>query len=105
MIQIRDIELELDEEKRRHAETIKILRKKERHVKEVLIQSEEDQRNIILLQENCDKLSQKIGLYKRQMQETVRKLFQFLQLNLIFIFLFLGGHVGTERDSLASIPA
>lgn len=33
------MELELDEEKRRHQETIKILRKKERNIKEIMISS------------------------------------------------------------------
>lgn len=70
-IQIRDLELELDEEKRRHSETIKILRKKERQVKEVLIQSEEDQKNVSLLQESLDKVSQRVSIYKRQLQEQV----------------------------------
>lgn len=68
---MRDLELELDEEKRRHAETIKILRKKERHVKEVLIQNEEDQKNISLLQEMLDKTTQKVNIYKRQLTEQV----------------------------------
>ncbi|KAL0280229.1 UNVERIFIED_CONTAM: hypothetical protein PYX00_001588 [Menopon gallinae] len=66
---IRDIELELDEEKRRHAETLKILRKKERQVKELTIASEEDQKNIVLLQESLDKVNQKVNIYKRQLQE------------------------------------
>lgn len=65
------MELELDEEKRRHSETIKILRKKERQVKEVLIQSEEDQKNVSLLQESLDKLNQRVSIYKRQLQEQV----------------------------------
>lgn len=65
------MEAELDEEKRRHAETIKILRKKERTVKEVMIQCEEDQKNIALLQESLDKSNQKIVLFKRQLQEVV----------------------------------
>lgn len=69
---IRDLELELDEEKRRHAETIKILRKKERTVKEVMIQCEEDQKNIVLLQEAVEKSNQKLHLFKRQLQEQVR---------------------------------
>lgn len=69
---MKDLELELDEEKRRHAETIKILRKKERSVKEVMIQCEEDQKTIALLQETLDKSSQKIQIYKRQLQEQVR---------------------------------
>lgn len=68
---IRDMEAELDEEKRRHAETIKILRKKERTVKEVMIQCEEDQKNIALLQESLDKANHKISLFKRQLQEVV----------------------------------
>lgn len=66
---LRDMELELDEEKRRHAETIKILRKKERTVKEIVIQCEEDQKNITLLQEALDKTTQKVVIYKRQLQE------------------------------------
>ena len=69
---IHDIELELDEEKRRHAETIKILRKKERTVKEIMIQCEEDQKNITLLQEALEKSNLKLNLYKRQLQEQVR---------------------------------
>ncbi|XP_014221217.1 paramyosin, long form [Trichogramma pretiosum] len=66
---IRDLELELDEEKRRHAETVKILRKKERNIKEVMIQVEEDAKNIALLQESLDKTTQKVNIYKRQLQE------------------------------------
>ncbi|XP_065362417.1 paramyosin, long form [Calliphora vicina] len=66
---VRDLELELEEEKRRHAETIKILRKKERTVKEVMVQCEEDQKNIILLQEALDKSTAKINLFKRQLTE------------------------------------
>lgn len=66
---IKDMELELDEEKRRHAETIKILRKKERSLKEVMIQCEEDQKNILLLQDSLEKTSQKVNIYKRQLTE------------------------------------
>lgn len=66
---IKDMELEMDEEKRRHAETIKILRKKERQLKEVMIQCEEDQKNIVLLQDSLEKTSQKVNIYKRQLQE------------------------------------
>ncbi|XP_071447025.1 paramyosin, long form [Hetaerina americana] len=66
---VRDLELELDEEKRRHAETIKILRKKERSVKEMMLQCEEDHKNVALLQESLDKVTQKVNIYKRQLQE------------------------------------
>lgn len=69
--QIRDLELEVDEEKRRHAESVKILRKKERSLKELVIQSEEDHKNVQLLQEALDKTTQKVNIYKRQLQEQV----------------------------------
>lgn len=69
--QIRDLELEVDEEKRRHAESVKILRKKERSLKELVIQSEEDHKNVQLLQEALDKVTQKVNIYKRQLQEQV----------------------------------
>lgn len=69
--QIRDLELEIDEEKRRHAESIKILRKKERSLKELVIQSEEDHNNVTLLQDALEKVTQKVNIYKRQLQEQV----------------------------------
>lgn len=65
------MEVEIDEEKRRHAETVKILRKKERQLKELMIQSEDDHKNVQLLQEALDKVNQKCNLYKRQLQEQV----------------------------------
>uniref|UniRef100_A0A1Q3FLR8 Putative myosin class ii heavy chain n=1 Tax=Culex tarsalis TaxID=7177 RepID=A0A1Q3FLR8_CULTA len=66
---LRDIEAELEGERMRHSETIKILRKKERSVKEVYIQIEEDQKNIQLLQDALEKANQKIAAYKRQLVE------------------------------------
>jgi len=66
---VRDMELEIDEERRRHAETTKILRKKERTVKEIQIQSEEDRNNVTMLQDSVEKLTQKLNVYKRQLQE------------------------------------
>lgn len=74
------MEVELDEEKRRHAETIKILRKKERNLKEIIIQSEEDHKNVTLLQETVDKMNQKVNLYKRQLQEQVPNVFTAMRL-------------------------
>lgn len=65
------MELELDEERRRHAETTKVLRKKERTIKEVMIQGEEDHKNVTLLQDSVEKLTQKLNCYKRQLQEQV----------------------------------
>uniref|UniRef100_A0A1A9WE35 Myosin tail domain-containing protein n=1 Tax=Glossina brevipalpis TaxID=37001 RepID=A0A1A9WE35_9MUSC len=69
---VRDLELELEEEKRRHAETIKILRKKERTVKEVMVQCEEDQRNIALLQEALDKSTAKEGMSQQSVTRVRR---------------------------------
>jgi chromosome segregation ATPase len=66
---IRDVEIEVEEEKRRHAETEKVLRKKDHRVKELVLQSEEDHKTIGLLTESCDKLNEKVKVYKRQMQE------------------------------------
>lgn len=65
------MELELESEKRNHAETIKILRKKERTVKEIVIQCEEDQKNVMLLQDQLDKATSRLAAYKRQLNEQV----------------------------------
>jgi len=67
---VNDLETELDEERRRHQETIKILKKKERNVKELVLQCEEDHKNIQILQETLDKTYEKINIYKRQIGET-----------------------------------
>lgn len=66
---VRDMEIELESEKKNHAETIKILRKKERQVKEIVIQCEEDQKNVLLLQEALDKANGRLAQYKRQLSE------------------------------------
>ena len=50
---------------------MKILRKKDRQVKEIMIQVEEDQKNISLLNEALDKVGHKANIYKRQLQEQV----------------------------------
>ncbi|GIX77020.1 paramyosin, long form [Caerostris extrusa] len=66
---IRDIEIELDEEKKRHAESIKIMRKKEHRVKELLLQTEEDHKTITMLNDAVEKLTEKVKVYKRQLTE------------------------------------
>jgi chromosome segregation ATPase len=78
---LRDLELELESEKKNHAETIKILRKKERQVKEIVIQCEEDQKNVILLQEQLDKATARLTQYKRQLSEQARLITQFLKIS------------------------
>lgn len=66
---VHDLEGEMDEERRRHQETIKILKKKERNVKELVMQCEEDHKNIQILQETLDKTYEKVNMYKRQIGE------------------------------------
>ncbi|KAB7506179.1 Paramyosin, short form [Armadillidium nasatum] len=66
---VHDLELELDEERRRHNETAKILKKKERNVKELVLQCEEDHKNIMILQDTLDKTYEKVNIYKRQLNE------------------------------------
>lgn len=66
---VRDLELDLESEKKNHSETIKILRKKERQVKEIVIQCEEDQKNVFLMQESLDKANSRLAQYKRQLSE------------------------------------
>lgn len=66
---LRDIEMEFDSEKRKNSEAIAVLRKKDRYIKEMMIQMEEDQKNVQLLQDALDKATQKVNLFKKQLQE------------------------------------
>merc|ERR1711881_627171 len=38
-------------------------------IKELILQSEEDRKNIIILQDSLDKLNEKIKMYKKQLEE------------------------------------
>lgn len=73
-LQVKELELELDSEQKRHAETVKTLRKNERRLKELLFQSEEDQKNQQRMQELVERLQNKMKAYKRQVEEAVRHL-------------------------------
>merc|ERR1712156_201710 len=68
-IRIEELETLLEKEKKTHVETTTILHKKESSVKALLLQSEKDRKNIIILQESLDKLNEKIKMYKRQLEE------------------------------------
>ena len=68
-IRIEELEVLLSKEKQTHVETTTMLHKKESSVKALLLQSEEDRKNIIILQESLDKLNEKIKMYKRQLEE------------------------------------
>jgi len=68
---LRDLEMELDAEQRRHAETMKNVRKQERRTKELAFQADEDRKLHDRMRDANDKLQQKIKAYKRQVEETV----------------------------------
>merc|ERR1712088_415590 len=68
-IRITELEVMINVEKQTHVETTTMLHKKESSVKALLLQSEEDRKNIIILQESLDKLNEKIKMYKRQLEE------------------------------------
>jgi len=66
---VRELEVELDNEQRRHAETQKGIRKQDRRVKELAFQADEDRKGQERMTEMIDKLQQKIKTYKRQVEE------------------------------------
>merc|ERR1711983_652341 len=68
-IRMEEMEIFLANEKKSHVETTPALHKKETSVKALLLQSEEDRKNILILQESLDKLNEKIKMYKRQLEE------------------------------------
>lgn len=68
---VRDLEAELEAEQRRHREASAAARKFERQMKELMVSSEEDRRMVIDLTEQVAMLTQKIKLYKRQVEEAV----------------------------------
>uniref|UniRef100_A0A3Q2XCM9 Myosin heavy chain 16 n=1 Tax=Hippocampus comes TaxID=109280 RepID=A0A3Q2XCM9_HIPCM len=66
---VKELELELESEQKRHGETVKTLRKNERRLKELVFQSEEDQKNQQRMQELVERLQNKMRAYKRQVEE------------------------------------
>ncbi|XP_069988169.1 myosin heavy chain, muscle [Penaeus vannamei] len=66
---VRELENQVDDEARRHADAQKNLRKCERRIKELSFQSDEDKKNHERMQDLVDKLQQKIKTYKRQIEE------------------------------------
>merc|ERR1712156_994108 len=67
-VRIEELEVMINNEKS-HAATMTELHTKTRSIKELILQSEEDRKNIIILQESLDKLNEKIKMYKRQLEE------------------------------------
>merc|ERR1719499_2535486 len=68
-IRITELEEMINVEKKSHSVTMTELQTKTRQIKELVLQSEEDRKNIIILQESLDKLNEKIKMYKRQLEE------------------------------------
>uniref|UniRef100_A0A667XSN2 Myosin-16-like n=1 Tax=Myripristis murdjan TaxID=586833 RepID=A0A667XSN2_9TELE len=66
---IRELENELDQEQKRHVETVKSLRKGERRLKELVFQTEEDHKTNQRMQELVEKLQNKLKSYKRQIED------------------------------------
>ncbi|XP_042300541.1 putative uncharacterized protein MYH16 [Sceloporus undulatus] len=66
---IKELETELDSEQKRHVETVKILHKNERRLKELVFQTEEDHKTNQRMQELVEKLQNKLKTYKRQIEE------------------------------------
>jgi molecular chaperone GrpE (heat shock protein) len=68
-IQIHELESENELEQHRHQETLKELRKNDRRLKELVLQTEEERKNQVRLQDLSEKLQNKIKVYKRQVEE------------------------------------
>merc|ERR1719175_551648 len=68
-IRITELEEMINVEKKSHSVTMTELQTKTTQIKELVLQSEEDRKNIIILQESLDKLNEKIKMYKRQLEE------------------------------------
>jgi chromosome segregation ATPase len=68
-MRITELETMIDTEKKSHSVTMTEFHKRDRSIKELILQSEEDRKNIIILQESLDKLNEKIKMYKRQLEE------------------------------------
>merc|ERR1712019_143671 len=66
---IRELESEVDAEARRMADTLKCLRKSERHIKEITYSQDEDRKNHERMQALVDSLQAKIRTYKKQIEE------------------------------------
>jgi len=66
---IRELESEVDSEMRRMADTLKCLRKSERHIKEITYSQDEDRKNHEKMQALVDNLQAKIRTYKKQIEE------------------------------------
>lgn len=68
---VHDLEVELADECRRHAETLKNYRNRERKVRELQFQVDEDKKSSERMYNLIEKMQTKIKTYKRQLEEAV----------------------------------
>lgn len=68
---VHDLEIELADECRRHAETLKNYRNRERKVRELQFQADEDRKSNERMHDIIEKMQTKIKTYKRQLEEAV----------------------------------
>merc|ERR1711931_334663 len=66
---IRELEAELDNEQKRHQETVKNMRKQDRKLKDLALQADEDRKTQERMTEMITKLSKNICTYKKQVEE------------------------------------
>merc|ERR1711874_147073 len=66
---VHELEVQFDDEARKHSDAQKNLRKAERRIKELTFQGEEDKKNHERMQDLVDKLQMKVKTYKRQIEE------------------------------------
>ena len=83
--QVRELEVDLDNETRRSAEQQKISKKTERRLKDVLQQQEEDQKNLQHFKDQIDRLNKKIKSTKVNQEEAVRPLSFVLALSSLLL--------------------
>merc|ERR1712158_316435 len=68
--EVRSLSVRIEEIETNSVATSKrTIQKMEVRIKELILQSEEDRKNIIILQDSLDKLNEKIKIYKRQLEE------------------------------------
>lgn len=69
--QVRELEVDLDNETRRNSETMKNAKKTERRLKDMCQQQEEDQKNLQNFKDQVDRLNKKVKSTKSNQEEAV----------------------------------
>ena len=64
-----ELESELDHEQRNHQEALKETKRNERKIRDLASQSEDDRHSQVRLQDQVEKLNNKVRFYKRQSEE------------------------------------